>query len=497
VFSFKIEGRICGPEYVSAAVNYYSKILNGTVSARDLSNLKRTYNRGNYTRGLAFGQDKRLLSSAVQGHIGEFVGVIKIVNGKFLCQCNEKYSTGDGFKILRDGKEVGGAVFAENVKGGFVLLSKTRLKNGDKVFITTDTTVNENLLKSSRKINVRVKIKLVSGDKPTICLNGEVFTGENKLSEAKSRPLTIDDIKNCFNKTDKYPFNVHYEDIDCCNVFMAASELNSLRREAYGYYFDKITKSTNIKYSLNHTLPVLNNFKSSKVAAICTDLSGNNADIGVLKLSSYDDNIEDLCKSFNGKKFLYLPPYVNSLDIEKIKNIADKFDGLYCEGIYGFCISEELNMPLFVGTGLNISNAVDLYECEAEYIALSKELTVNEANALSRENTFYLTCGNIKVMDLIYCPFEKRCSSCDRRDIYTLTDENGREFPVRRYRAGSCRFEIYNCANLVSAKSNNGSLLDLSVENNPQKIVEAFCSGYDMTAYFKNRTRGHSIIPIN
>ena len=64
VSSFKIEGRMRRPEYVAAAVRYYRLLLDGGTEKEKvaaLSDLKRTYNRGNYTKGLAFGQDKRFL----------------------------------------------------------------------------------------------------------------------------------------------------------------------------------------------------------------------------------------------------------------------------------------------------------------------------------------------------------------------------------------------------------------------------------------------------
>ena len=47
-----------------------------------------------------------------------------------------------------------------------------------------------------------------------------------------------------------------------------------------------------------------------------------------------------------------------------------------------------------------------------------------------------MTAGDVKVMDLIYCPFSKSCAECDRRELYTLTDENGRAFPMRRCSVG-------------------------------------------------------------
>ena len=92
VTSFKIEGRMRRPEYVAAAVKFYKNI-----NDKNLSDLKRTYNRGNYTSGLAFGQDKSFISSAVQGHIGEYVGVLKVENAKYICLGKNKFDKGCGF----------------------------------------------------------------------------------------------------------------------------------------------------------------------------------------------------------------------------------------------------------------------------------------------------------------------------------------------------------------------------------------------------------------
>ena len=103
-------------------------------------------NRGNYTAGLAFGQDKSFLSSAVQGHIGEYVGTVRVVGGRFLCESAERPAEGDCFKVLRSGTELCGARFGGAAKGGFFVTAPKRLKNGDKLFITTDTRLNERLL---------------------------------------------------------------------------------------------------------------------------------------------------------------------------------------------------------------------------------------------------------------------------------------------------------------------------------------------------------------
>ena len=211
-------------------------------------------------------------------------------------------------------------------------------------------------------------------------------------------------------------------------------------------------------------------------AVIATDLDGLNADIGILKLNDYSDDCKLLIGNFVGEKFLYLPPYIDDLGIDQIKKMMDGFDGIYCDSYYGIELAKELNKKLFAGTGFNITNGLSLSKCEADYKCLSKELTVKEANELSSVNVFYLCEGGIKLMDLIYCPFEKKCNSCDMRRTYSLTDENGRKFPLRRYKTDGCAFEVYNCAKLAPVKTSAGKLIDNTVSDETQSF-----------------TRGHSV----
>lgn len=494
VASFKIEGRMRRPEYVAAAVTYYKKIIRGDGGLQsDFSGLKRTFNRGNYTKGLAFGQDKSFLSSSVQGHIGEYVGVVKVENSKYVCYTQQKFVQGDGFKILREGKEVGGGVFGGNVKGGFIISARDRLKNGDKVFITTDIALNERLVSQKRLIPLEISARLFADKKADIEINGVHYLSDFTLTPAKNRPVSVEDIKNCFLKTDNFPFEPEFANIETDGVFLTVSQMNALRRNAYAEYFEYISFSCNEKVELNYNLPDLNASKNDKTAAICGNLNGISANIGILKPYNYSD-LERLCGNFNGEKFLFVPAFLNSKDIELIKTAANGFDGIYCDGYFGLLLARELNLRFFAGTGFNFTNSLSFSECKADYIALSKELSISEAEKLSTENSFYLTAGDIKVMDLIYCPFGKRCSDCDKRTIYSLTDENGRKFPLRRYKVDDCRFEVYNCANLISDSSKLGKLYDFSLQDD--KTVNGILSGTSLKEIFKNYTRGHSNSPV-
>ncbi|MGN0806170.1 MAG: U32 family peptidase [Candidatus Coproplasma sp.] len=487
VASFKIEGRMRRPEYVSAAVSYYKTLLDGRESKAQLSALKRTYNRGNYTKGLAFGQDKSLISSAVQGHIGEYVGTVFVENGKFIVRTSGRFSEGDGFKILRGGEELCGAYFSSQVKGGIELKSSTRLKNGDKAFITTDTALNKRLLSGVRTRKIFVEVTINAGSAPQAMVDGKTFIADFICEEAQSRPTTQEDIIKNFSKIDNYPFSVSFGVVATDNKsFIPVSKLNAFRRQVYAQFFEGESKSSNELIRKIKPLPKAEKpVKNGLTCVIAEDFKEVDADIAVLKPDAYSGDLFDRVKDFEGEKFLYLPPFLSGEDVEAIKGLITPFDGIYCGGNYAVELAKELNKKLFAGVGFNLSNSISVAGCPSAYIVLSKELSVAEAKPLARLNTFYLNGGDIKVMDLIYCPFSKTCRDCDRKKLYTLTDENGREFPLRRYEvnypSNGCRFEIYNCADLSCRTPFTGVLTE--------RVVPP--------STYKTHTQGHAENPVS
>ncbi len=302
-----------------------------------------------------------------------------------------------------------------------------------------------------------------------------VFNGERILERAKSRPLSIEDFKRSFEKTDNFPYLPEIC-VETDGVFIPISELNSLRRKVYSEYFSEMSKNTNVQYDCKIDIPINQTQKNDAVAVIATDLNGAKAQFGILKPHDYSVDCKQFITDFNGEKYLYLPPYLSGEDIEKLSKTVQNFDGIYCDNYCGLELAEEWHKKLFAGTGFNITNRLSLSLCEAKNICLSKELTLCEADALADKSVFYLAEGGIKVMDLIYCPFEKKCSSCDKCQLYTLTDENGRKFPLRRYKMTNCAFELYNCAKLSACNALAGKLIDNTIEG-----------------FAENFTRGHTI----
>lgn len=433
VVSLKIEGRLRRPEYVAASVAYYRAVLEGGDTKETLSHLRRAYNRGDYTAGLAFGQDDRFLSRKVQGHIGEKVGMISLRKGKYFCKSDYSAGKGDGFKILRDSYEVGGATFSEKTDVGFCLTSKTRLLAGDEVRLTTEK--NPPIPTFSRK-KVEISLQFLAGERPKARCGDYEFVGENPLERAKNAPLKEEELIACFEKTDALPFEAKIT-VETDGIFLPKSALNAFRRRFYeGLASCLAPERAPLPERKIHAeiLP--------KEGHLTASINGE-GDLVIRKPSDYR-NLQ-----LKAGEWLYLPPFLTSDEADDIMHRADTCAGIYCDGYYGIALARKYGKLLFSGVGFNLTNSIavnGVQKC-AKYFTLSKELNSREQAPLAAEGAFVLARGGIKVMDLIYCPFSKNCATCDQRRRYTLTDEDGRTFPLLRYRVnGNCRFELYNCA---------------------------------------------------
>ncbi|MDE7296640.1 MAG: U32 family peptidase [Clostridia bacterium] len=457
VTSFKIEGRLRREEYVSAAVRYYRNLLDGKKA--DRTDLTRAFNRGDYTAGLAFGQEKDFLSRAVQGHIGERVGTVTISGGGYFCASAYVARKGDGFKILRASKEVGGASFLRAGKGGFFLASSLKLKSGDEVRLTTEANAGERIQPVCFK-EISVQVRIVGGELPVARCDDFTFAGEEPVQFARSAPLTQEEIAACFGKAEE-PLLPHVS-VQTENAFLPKSALNAFRRAFYAAFIAHVLPA-------REELPVAE-FSAERIpaggkkkAVITRNPDGADADIVIYK----PRDLKTIQLPKRGKeKYLWLPPLFAERDEQLIADVIGQFDGIYAEGSYGVKLAQKYGVSLFAGAGFNLTNrfaVAGVRAAGAKYYVLSKELSRTEQHALNDDGAFALQGGGISVMELCYCPFGKTCNACDKRDEYLLTDEEGRKFPLVRYRASEgCRFEVYNCVPL-SCESDCSPLYDFTV----------------------------------
>ena len=508
VVSFKIEGRMRRAEYVAAAVKYYRLLLDGateTQKEKALSDLRRTFNRGNYTQGLAFLQDKRFLSRAVQGHLGEKVGVVKVENGQYVIESAIKCGEGDAFKVFRKGREIGGAIYLKAKKRGFIIASKTRLLSGDNVFITTSKTTNDELLKANKRKKISLNLRFAVGEQAVISCDELVFKSDFILQQAQSRPLSKQELADCFMKTDSLPVDVNFENIELVgDIFLAKSQLNAFRREFYLALINGNEKREPLQYE-PFRAERFERGNQQKTTVIASDFSfygAEKVDIAVYKPNDYNEELIESFVQGDFEKYLYFPCLLSAKDLDRIESLIKEYclDGIYAENYAGVQFAKERNLNVFAGTGFNLTNKIAINELTknscVKYYAVSKELDEREQMDLTNENGFVLTSGNLKLMDLCYCPFEKSCKSCDKKLVYSLTDENNRTFPVKRFvlATGECRFETYNCANLIGGKNVNNKILDctlLSLDETA-KAVQVKDNEEKQKALYLNYTAGHT-----
>ncbi len=466
VKSFKIEGRMRRAEYVAASIRYYRSFLYPYEKTGDeLSALKRTYNRGNYTLGLAYGQTGDFLSRSVQGHIGERVGVIsKIQGSKIFVKGSLNPTKGDSFKILRQDKEVGSAEYAGGASIGIVPLeAKGRLVVGDSVHITTDVRLNHELTSAVGVRPIDIEFSATEGDVASakVYADGVLIASsetEVTLPTASGNPLDEEQVKSVFDKVDNYPFAVENYMISINGTpFGAKSVLNALRRDVYKKAYEKLSgREVIIPRALRYEKTDLPK-RQRAITIIGDDFEEvYDYDVAVYAPSDYNDERkkDKFLKSTAdiGNRYLYIPSMLNAKDVAILSDAVKDFDGVYGENPHAIALARQWGKKLFLGMDSNIFNSISLSVAEeiADEVAFSKELSLKEIRATGGFDIgFTFSRGDIKVMELGYCPYGKKCNGCKVKTLSTLTDYAGREFILRRIKLSRCYFEVYNPMELI------------------------------------------------
>lgn len=456
VKSFKIEGRMRSEEYVRASVMLFKSVIEGSDRVDLFKSLKKAYNRGDYTEGLAFLQNKNFISSNIQGHKGLSVAVVdKVFKDTFLTKTFVKLSDGDAFKILRRNYEVGNG-FCKVENGKQTLYYKGKIYSGDEVSVTKDTLLNDKL-KQPLYCNITVNVNAKLGECLTLSCGELKVCSENVIEQSKTQSTTQEEVILNLNKTDVYPFKIDVNFINFDNnLFIPKGVLNRLRASLYEQLFYKKIDKINDDIA---------NYKDLFTFKKC-DLTSNIKAIITKELTNLDqynnviyapDNYNDVdlkaVKNIanNGKEiYLYLPPFLTGKDIKIIDKLAPNFSGVYINAYWQLEYAKNLNLNVFAGVGVNVFNSVDvehLYNAGVTKICASKELSLSQINAINKN--LVLLNGFVEVMDLIYCPFDKGCANCMYKSGIFLKDTENRRFALERYVISECRFRLYNCHNVA------------------------------------------------
>lgn len=491
VSSFKIEGRMRSPEYVYAATAYYRAILDGKKG--DLSALKRAYNRGDYTEGYAFGWNPSVRYPIENGHIGESVGkIVSVSRGESFVKSDYVPTNGNGFKVLFDGKELGGTSVFKPVKGGFYL--KGNYKIGGDVRLTS-----YKAQRAKRTIPVDARVEFFAGKPCRVELSAdgemvEVF-GET-VWEARTESFDALKAATLFGKTGDLPFSLKNCDFHGKSGFLSAKSCNEWRRNAYLALAEKLAARTaeearaKVVGKADKTLdiPRLDLSDSRTITITDSENCGEISDIKVVFPKDYSDEkaVSRLAEKRGEKAvLLYVPAFFNKKDEAIIEKLLPHFDGIYANFRGAADFAAEMNIPYVAGLGLGAfssSDAEALYKDGASAVVLSNELSDRETYAVLRRfpHCYVHANGAIRLMELVYCPFGGDCRNCRGKDTSVLYDEGGRKFYLRRYKISRCRFELYN-----------GSALSIPFDGN--RLGENLVRSSDFS---ENTTKGHWKRPL-
>lgn len=542
VSSFKIEGRMKSPTYVATVTRIYrkyidlaTKVINGKISeyvidSQDKQDLMQVFNRGKFSSGHLLDEpNKKLIFKQKPNNMGIYLGKILKYNpskGLITMHLENNVSIGDGISCENENTKYTISELMqknENIKSASVTdivtfgRMKGNIKVGDRIYKLTDKELTSNALNSYNKESVKTfidcKLEIHSGKKISIWIRSlnfnveDTFVYEHIPDVAKNAPITVDKIKEQFNKTLNTCFEFSNIDISLDdNLFIPTSILNDIRREAISRIETKILDSFKRDCSIisfdeiKHSEPSKN---SKQKKSLLLNILHTEYDYSELKDF---DRIYVPLKYFIDKKYssalnvlsnkselyIYMPVVVKDRFLDIIKNAVNKaisnFDisGVVVSEISSLEFLKQYNLDLIANYNFNVYNSYTaniLKNLGFSTVTLSPELDSSDLSEIYVQNKEAIVYGKIPLMTMSYCLLGKsnRCYQdckhlCLNNDEFYLNDRYNFKFRVVPDSLQTLT-TIYNSRNIsiydVEADYIRFDVLDESVEE-INKLIEHY-----------------------
>lgn len=491
VDSLKIEGRLKAPHYVGAVVREYSKALHN--ESFDIDQLKRAFNRGDFTQGYNYDSTAEIMSSDIQSNIGVKVGSIVRSEGKYsVIKFDELPHIGNGLKIIKDKVELGGFQLDNLNKkpnGEYYVATLKNYPLGADVHLTFDAAQARDIEDYVKKLPVNITVKALVGESLEVkysYLNHSYTYIGNVCDIALTKALSKDDIATNISKLGDTNFIAKEIIVNTDNVFLPKSAINTARRACVdglkkvivNDYLQKMQR-VNIKENLkalesNVAGDMLKINKPFVQLQHSSQISKNlieNANIVYEITDLLSENIDDLiiiCKKYSQDKiYVLLPTVCRNKDKKLLENYLKKraasINGLICDNLYAIQIASDLGVNAISGIGLNVYNT-SAYRV-LKLLGVKAMLASVELTAKEYFNTFEncdgmlnYSFGYVPTMVLTHCIIQNitacKCNNCRYIGEFYLT---GREkFKVIRKRLNNCYFEVLSdkVINLLALNEN-------------------------------------------
>jgi len=466
--SFKIEGRLKSPDYITAVTSVYRKAIDRALanhpapaSKEDKYRLEMTFSRGLFS-GWFHGVDHQQLVHARFGKKrGPLAGRIARTGTDWI-ELEEMLTPlhpGDGVVIDRGTdteKEPGGFLFG--VKGNRLLfrhgsLPANTARAGDRVWKTKDPQL-EKQLKAERSKGAPIQtIPLhlkISGqpEKPlylhATALDQEaLLTSTIPLTPARNRPLTSESIQEQFGRLGGTPFHLGDLTVDLPQpVILPVSELNRLRRELVTRLTPAVDSSPSpsisspsqdkalpnllapitAKQTFRHSAECRNNTAEAKISVLCRDpaqaeaLLPENPDhlyLDFEDLRRFAPTVETIRQKSKIPVYLATPRIQKAGETGFFRLIENaKPDGVLIRNLGALDYFRSAKLPMIGDFSLNVANALsaDLFISEGlERLTPSYDLDITQLLELLRSappSWFELTLHqHIPMFHMEHCVF--------------------------------------------------------------------------------------------
>lgn len=484
IYSYKIEGRMKGPEYTYQVVSTYRALLDeameneGHISRSSIDvaakKLEKVFNRS-FTKGfLLEDPQKNRMSIDSPSNKGYLIGEVVLYDGKrqqLTISLDRDISVGDDIQVRRSGKSVGarvehvfidGAKEKVGVKGQTIRVPfKYKVYPGEAVYKTFDKSLAQEVHQWLDKEHIRqavdMSIELREGQPVVLEVRDQdghsvKVTGERLVEKALKVALNEERIKEQLSKIGDNPYVLQNCQINMSSdVTVAVKEINRIRRQAIEALSDlRATVHHNRKA---HALPTVHTTAhtasdiNETVELLCSvaTLEQLSAAIASGIKSIYYKDIRtakeayDMCAqagvsySFQGEKILH------DADLNEVKALLMEQKNVpFVTGhIGGLSFLSERNV---IGDySLNIMNdeTARYYSDKGlKSIHLSPELTAEEINtfqALEADKEI-LVFARQSLMTMNYCPVKEMgfCEGIDNCQLnkYGIVDEKGAYFKL-------------------------------------------------------------------
>ncbi len=472
--SFKIEGRKKSPEYVAAAVQYYSGMIRKDIK-RSLTDVALTFSRGYNAAWLRNDSPADLITADYNGHRGVEAGRVAGVKGRriFIDSVVETLRKGDGVVIFSEsGPVVGGPVYEIQFPGkDSIEIEFSRdtniqsVKPGHRIFLTGRPELDSELRKSHLEQSGfgRVSLKLFFFGLPGAKLQlkvedsgGNVVTVESSsnLQKAQGAPLDRNVLLKTAGAFGRTPFHCSAIEYDFPEpVFMHGRELKQMRQEAV----ERITElrsgtvegEEDFDGKVNDILSTLKTERES----LKNELTQSDLRISLLLRLPFKFNLKGYLDSISAE--LYDNLYLDIPDVDEAGHFLDIITGLQkgsgivlprihtpedvaaseaffgltpdvfiATSLSGAILLHERELPMILDTPLNITNFLS----ESIYSYFNADFLVDSPEFASDRLSDFLK--TIRSGHMEWRAYSRISGFHMRNCIYTLVHSQGKKDPA-------------------------------------------------------------------